>query len=282
MERILRGGSRRLFFRLERSGERLILVRFPDLEELERYRLRLAYLSNHGMPVPEIREENLQRLELLVTDGGETSLGDVARAVDGEKRLTLYGEAVGLLVRLQEIPLDQKLPLFGSERVLKDLTYFEEMYLGFYGGSRVDYDEALKERLLRGFSRFENLKSLLYRDYQSENLLWREGVWTMIDFQDLFQGPALYDLASLLEDPYVDLPAQEVAHLKDRYFHASAVIGGALSEEEFQEGYALFASLRLLQCLGAYANLGFRQGKEWFQPYLQVAERRIAPLLKVI
>ena len=282
MERILRGGSRRLFFRLERSGERLILVRFPDLEELERYRLRLAYLSNHGMPVPEIREENLQRLELLVTDGGESSLGDAVRVADGEKRLTLYREAVGLLVRLQEIPLDQGLPLFDAARVLKDLAYFEEMYLGFYGGSRIDYGEALKERLLRGFSRFEGLKSLLYRDYQSENLLWREGVWTMIDFQDLFQGPPLYDLASLLEDPYVDLPGQEVALLKDHYFHASAWIGGALSGEEFQEGYALFASLRLLQCLGAYANLGFRQGKEWFQPYLQVAERRIAPLLKAL
>ena len=50
----------------------------------------------------------------------------------------------------------------------------------------------------------------LYRDYHAENMLWlpaEHGLWRLglIDFQDAFQGPRVYDLVSLLQDARRDV-----------------------------------------------------------------------------
>ena len=51
---------------------------------------------------------------------------------------------------------------------------------------------------------------LCHRDYHSRNLMLHGGSLYIIDFQDARMGPDTYDLASLLRDSYVDLPASQV------------------------------------------------------------------------
>jgi aminoglycoside/choline kinase family phosphotransferase len=46
---------------------------------------------------------------------------------------------------------------------------------------------------------------LVHRDFQSQNIIIRNGHAYLIDFQGMRPGLSKYDLASLLYDPYVEL-----------------------------------------------------------------------------
>src|SRR6185295_11569519 len=48
---------------------------------------------------------------------------------------------------------------------------------------------------------------LCHRDFHSRNLLVQGDRLRLVDFQDARLGPVAYDLASLLRDSYVDVPA---------------------------------------------------------------------------
>ena len=98
---------------------------------------------------------------------------------------------------------------------------------------------------------------LVHRDLQSSNVILKKGVPYFIDFQGMRFGSAVYDLASLLYDPYMELTEKSRTLLFD-YYCANA------SLEAFD--YKLFrlaAVQRLAQALGAYANLSSRRGTEW-------------------
>ena len=57
----------------------------------------------------------------------------------------------------------------------------------------------------------------MHRDFQSQNIILREGQAYLIDFQGMRPGLAEYDLASLLYDPYVSLTNAERGELKNFY-----------------------------------------------------------------
>ena len=58
---------------------------------------------------------------------------------------------------------------------------------------------------------------LVHRDFQSQNIIIRNSYAYLIDFQGMRPGLAEYDLASLLYDPYVDLPEVERSELAGYY-----------------------------------------------------------------
>ncbi len=86
---------------------------------------------------------------------------------------------------------------------------------------------------------------LVHRDFQSSNVLYRkDGTPAFIDFQGMRLGPAVYDLASLLYDPYSpNLGEDERAALLRIY--------GGVSARDL----ALGAVQRLVQSLGAFGRL---------------------------
>ena len=63
------------------------------------------------------------------------------------------------------------------------------------------------------------------RDYHAENLLWlphERGLWRLglLDFQDAFEGPAAYDLVSLIQDARRDVAPEVAASVVQRYLVA--------------------------------------------------------------
>ena len=64
-------------------------------------------------------------------------------------------------------------------------------------------------------------KALVHRDFQSSNVIWKDGAFKFIDFQGMRLGPAAYDLASLLYDPYVAIGESERRALAALYGKAS-------------------------------------------------------------
>ena len=59
-------------------------------------------------------------------------------------------------------------------------------------------------------------RGFTHRDYQSRNMMVKDGELVVIDFQDALQGPRQYDLVALLRDSYVELDRAFVDAMLDR------------------------------------------------------------------
>ena len=120
---------------------------------------------------------------------------------------------------------------------------------------------------------------LLHRDFQSQNLMVHDERIRIVDFQGARFGPLAYDLASLLNDPYAELPEALKEDLLERYLtECKRFI--KLDEEQFRQGYNYLALQRNLQVLGAYAFLSRKKGKTSFAAYIVPAAHALFRRLK--
>jgi aminoglycoside/choline kinase family phosphotransferase len=118
----------------------------------------------------------------------------------------------------------------------------------------------------------------MHRDFQSRNIVLGPGDRPrFIDFQSGRIGPAAYDLASLLEDPYVAMPDGLKEELFTLYLDTLAGICD-IEKPRFRREYPLLAAQRLMQALGAFARLS-RLGKEGFAAHIPAALAGLARAL---
>jgi aminoglycoside/choline kinase family phosphotransferase len=122
----------------------------------------------------------------------------------------------------------------------------------------------------------------IHRDYQSTNIHLlapcaedrdKEATSTpvprLLDWCDIRRGPALYDLVSLLWDPYVDLsPGERQALL--------ATWSGPRLHDDLLRATA---TQRLLQAIGAFAYLARHRNRPHFRPFAAAAERALSDLV---
>ncbi len=111
---------------------------------------------------------------------------------------------------------------------------------------------------------------LIHRDFQSQNIIIRNGQACLIDFQGMRPGLGQYDLASLLYDPYVDLTDAERAELT-AYYRDVQTENGVAVDGEFDFTLRLCAMQRLMQALGAYGFLGLVKGHKSFLQHIPKA-----------
>jgi len=95
-----------------------------------------------------------------------------------------------------------------------------------------------------------------------------------IDFQGGRPGPIQYDLASLLIDPYVDLPP--VVQTRLLAFCADSLSTlMSLDKKMFYRGYRYCSITRNLQILGAFGYLSRVKGKTGFEKYIPTAVKTL-------
>ncbi len=122
--------------------------------------------------------------------------------------------------------------------------------------------ESLRRTLAREASGISHV--CMHRDCQSQNILVNADDITFVDFQGARPGPAAYDIASLLYDPYVASYLNPVrSTLIDYAIHHFA----QLSHETLH----ICALQRLMQALGAYANLSLNTQKTGYCRYIRPA-----------
>jgi aminoglycoside/choline kinase family phosphotransferase len=111
----------------------------------------------------------------------------------------------------------------------------------------------------------------IHRDFQSENVMIRDGKIRFVDFQGARLGPPYYDLASLLLDPYItQLSDDSVEKLLDYYLDKRGL--APTSKADFY----LCAAQRLMQALGAYGNLTLHKGKPQYRQFIPIALKKLS------
>jgi hypothetical protein len=103
----------------------------------------------------------------------------------------------------------------------------------------------------------------LYRDFQSRNIMLRDGNPWFLDYQGGRKGALQYDIASLLFDGKADLPPPLREQLLEHYLDSLGT-HVALDRGAFMEHYYAYVYVRILQALGAYGFRGFYERKAHF------------------
>jgi aminoglycoside/choline kinase family phosphotransferase len=276
---IEKGGSDRKFYRVRCSSEQsLILVKYNLEREENRHYVEIAqFLETHGIHAPRIYYHDTDEGLIWLEDLGERDLFGY-RDESWLVRRAFYESALDEVRKLHQLPesfcaeMHQHLPAeFNAALYLWEQNYFFENCLGRYFKieTRTIDNLAALPALHDIAGKLAGLpRVLVHRDFQSQNILLRNGQAYLIDFQGMRPGLAQYDLASLLHDPYVDLDQAERDELLEYYC-------GEQPNTDFLETLRLCAMQRLMQALGAYGFLGLVKGYQHFLQYIPKAAQSL-------
>ena len=299
-------GSDRRFERLLWHGRPAVEIRpAPGDEGLREafsfYRIG-SHLAAAGISVPEIFHYDRETGILVVEDLGDDSLHGYARHCLGSGRIKdlveCYRRVLDMLVTMQFKAAEGFDPEWcwqggRYDRVLclkREAGYFLDSFVKGY--LKMDADSTLKERFMAEAAlictQAAGGEMFLHRDFQSRNIMLKGGrIPCIIDFQAARLGPAGYDPASLIHDPYADLPWDVRQELLDYYlgrFYKEAASGSAAGEgvkapAEFERSFWYLSLMRLLQAAGAYGYLAGVKGRGFFTDYMGPAVKGISAVL---
>src|SRR6201993_1727525 len=226
------GGSGRKIIRLTAPGSSAIGILYGGRAKHSAFLMFSRHFRKHGLPVPEIYGEDLDQGAYLEQDLGDTSLFELlSENRNGEviapKVADAYREVIATLPRFQiEAGRDLNYKVcyprgsFDRQSISWDLNYFKYYFLRLAG---IPFSEQLLEDDFNRLTKFllsAGRDFFLYRDFQSRNVMLRNGNPYFLDYQGGRKGALQYDVASLLYDAKADLPAELRQHLLDRYFEA--------------------------------------------------------------
>jgi N-acetylmuramate 1-kinase len=263
---IEKGGSDRKFYRVRCSADQtLILVKYNLEREENRHYVEIArFLETNEIRAPKIYYHDPDEGLIWIEDLGDRDLFSY-REENWRVRRAFYESALDEVSKLHRLSADKaesiraNLPAeFNKALYLWEQHYFLENCLGRY--FRVDQaklNELAALPALRTIAQQLDAQPrvLVHRDFQSQNVIMRDGLACLIDFQGMRPGLAQYDLASLLYDPYVEFSANERGELIE-YYRKKQRRNQAPADAAFDLTFRLCAMQRLMQALGAYGFLG--------------------------
>ena len=280
-------GSARQLFRLKDGTRSVIGAYGPDKLENRAFLEFSRHFRAGKLPVPEIYAADEAQGVYLEEDLGSTTLFEYLGA---ERKgaeipaqvLAAYKKVLDCLPRFQAQAgrgLDLKFcyprASFDRQSIMWDLNYFKYYFLKL---AKIPFNE---QKLEDDFVRFTDFlleapaDSFLYRDFQSRNIMLRNGEPWFIDYQGGRKGAPHYDLASLLYDAKADLPPETRSELREHYLAAAG-----LDKKTFMRHYYAFVYIRIMQAMGAYGLRGFYEGKTHFLNSVPYAVRNIEWLLR--
>src|SRR5579864_8333753 len=268
-------GSGRKLMRLTSGKVTAIGVIYNVREENVAFLEFSKHFRRQGLPVPEIYAENLSKGAYLEEDLGDITLFDFLSAHRAGPDIAgpvieAYRKVVAVLPRFQveagrgvNYSLCYPRSSFDRQSITWDLNYFKYYFLRLAG---IPFNEQaleddfgrLTEFLLRADSDY-----FLYRDFQSRNVMLREGQPWFVDYQGGRKGALQYDIASLLFDAKADLPPELRQDLLNHYLSALQR-HVKIERETFMRHYYAYVYVRILQALGAYGFRGFYERKAHF------------------
>ena len=284
-------GSNRKYFRLQGEKSTLIGVEGTSVEENRAFIAMSKHFHQQGLPVPQVLAESADSKFYLQDDLGDTLLFDY---IAGGRKTGVFAESEKEMLRktMRKLPAIQVLgakgfdfsvcypqPEFNERSILWDLNYFKYCFLKSTGlefqENRLEDDFArLSDVLLRS-----KTDSFMYRDFQSRNVMVKDGEPYFIDFQGGRKGPLYYDVASFLWQAKAKYSEDLREELLKIYLDALNEFV-PIDEADFRKQLQHFVLFRTLQVLGAYGFRGYFEKKPHFLQSIPYAIENLRALIK--
>ena len=292
IQAIAASGSPRKYFRLERNTESVVGAYNPDLKENEAFLSFTKHFHKLGLNVPKLLYNDNDGGAYLMSDLGDQSLFELIST--RQKKEEIPDELVQKLTETIRIlpyfqvegakgidwsvcyPRDR----FDAQSMMWDLNYFKYYILKTSG---ITFNEQLLENDFRHFAEFLSQAGneyFMYRDFQSRNVMLKDGKPYFIDYQGGRKGPLQYDLASFLYQVKAHFP-EDIRNFLIREYLDELTRVAEIDEDVFMKYYYPIVYLRLFQVLGAYGFRGLFEKRPHFADSLEPALASLARLLNL-
>ena len=286
MTAISGSGSNRSYYRMTSADMSCIGVVGTDADENRAFMTEARHFHAAGLPVPQVLAESEDSRCYIQNDLGDTVLYDlIAQAhkegdFSDELREILY-KTMSLLPRLQfegaeglDFGICYPEPEFSRRMVMFDLNYFKYCFLKPSG---LEFNEVRLqddlERFADGLMAASSLRdkdgnlydgrTFMYRDFQSRNVMVKDGEPYFIDFQGGRKGPIHYDVASFIWHARSAYPDELRLMMLEAYLESMSRYVD-VDREEFAAVLKKFVLFRTIQVLGAYGFRGWVEQKAKF------------------
>ena len=283
-------GSNRRYFRLT-GVQSLIGVYGTSVEENEAFLYMAEHFKRKNLPVPQVLCVSEDKYFYLQEDLGDTLLfhaiekGRITNSFSEEEK-ELLRKTIRLLPAIQFAGAEDfdfnhcyPQPEFNQRSILWDLNYFKYCFLKatgleFQENKLEDDFQKMSNVLLRSSS-----DTFMYRDFQSRNVMIKDGEPWFIDFQGGRKGPFFYDIASFLWQAKAKYPESLRDELLDEYLKAVSKYVN-IDRIYFFSQLRHFVLFRTLQVLGAYGFRGYFEKKPHFIQSVPFAIENLRQLLR--
>ncbi len=284
-------GSYREYYRITGKNRVVIGVYNEDVKENLAFFSFASHFKNCGVNVPELIAVSEENTFYLLEDLGDLTLFEHLTK-EREKKgfsdsiISTYKKVLQALPDIQVnvgkgIDYTKCYPreAFDRQSMMWDLNYFKYYFLKL---AKIPFDEQKLEDDFRTFSNYlvgVESNYFLYRDFQSRNVMLKDGEVYFIDFQGGRRGALQYDLASLLYDGKADIP-QEIRDELYGFYISELEKYTPVNKKEFGDYYKGFVLIRIMQAMGAYGFRGFYEKKEHFLKSIPYALNNLQKLLQ--
>lgn len=284
-------GSYREYIRIIGKKQAVMGVFNTDKKENNAFITFSRHFKSKGLPVPEILAVDEIKDIYLQEDFGDTMLFDyIHQEREGahfpDSLILTLKKVIKELVRFQieggdglDYSVGYPRAAFDKQSMMWDLNYFKYYFLKL---AKIPFDEQLLEDDYMKFSDYllqAPCDYFLYRDFQSRNVMLKNGEPKFIDYQGGRKGALPYDLASLLYDAKADFP-QVVRDELLAYYIDELKFYKQIDVAAFKSYYYGYVLIRMMQAMGAFGFRGFYERKEHFLQSIPYALRDLKEVLK--
>ena len=290
-------GSNRIYTReTDATGRSVIRVVGTNRDENRAFIYMARHFHALGLPVPELYWVSDDEMSYTQEDLGDTLLFDHLDDV------SLLERTIRALAHIQvegaqgfDWSVCFPVPAMDERAIRWDLNYFKYCFLK---GTRLEFSEpkledefdTLVKNLLSTLDLYrsarKHLSTFLYRDFQSRNVMVKDGQPYFIDFQGGRRGPTQYDVASFLWQAKANFSPALREHLIDTYLDELEKIeiknqkSKITNKEAWKAALPHFVLLRTLQVLGAYGYRGYFERKQHFLESIPLALKNLHDILE--
>lgn len=280
-------GSGRKYYRIS-GEERSAILQLNDsiTEDFIRFMIFGKVFYENHLPTPRLYAVDETHFQILMEDMGHTTL--LEQMQKDYPAIDFYPEVIERLVDFQNASSSVFLSLpelgerkFGYDVLKWETAYFQKNYLEKHCNVS-EIPESVEEFFsILACSVDAHPKVLMHRDFQSQNILFgKEGKVGFVDFQGAYRGSLYYDLASLLWDPYVNLPVPIIWRLFE-IWRKKQTICNDFSSDECWASFLEASLQRVMQALGAYCFLSKEKQLIEFEQYIKPGCARLKEVLKL-
>jgi len=289
-EQLPASGSYREYVRIKSVNHQVIGAYNEDIKENQAFLEFSAHFRNKNIPVPHIYAVNSNMDCYLQEDLGNTTLFDFISTTRENEGFSIkivdeYKKVLRELPRIQLVAgkdIDYSVcyprEAFDKQSMMWDLNYFKYYFLKL---AKIPFDEQALEDDFQTFSDYllaVDNNAFLYRDFQSRNVMLKDGKVYFIDYQGGRKGALQYDLASLLYDAKANIPEAEREELLEFYLDELSQYK-QVNRDKFKALFGGYVLIRIMQAMGAYGFRGFYEKKEHFLKSIPFALKNLETLL---
>lgn len=274
-------GSNRVYTReTDENGRSVIRVVGTNRDENRAFIYMARHFHRLGLPVPEVYWVADDEMSYTQEDLGDTLLFDNLDP-------SLLERAIRALAHIQVVGAKDfdwnqcfPVPAMDERSIRWDLNYFKYCFLK---GTKIDFSEPKLEDEFDKIVKViltQPAETFLYRDFQSRNVMIKDGKPYFIDFQGGRRGPTQYDVASFLWQAKANIAPELREKLIGDYLDELRRLQPNLAEQAWRKALPHFVLLRTLQVLGAYGYRGYFERKQHFLESIPLALKNLNDILQ--